>query len=589
MQHSRLGCFSATGLIIAGAALLVVVGVAYAGGNSIFSPGKLNAKAGSLRGGVTSHAAISQCAACHTPPFSATHMADRCAECHTEVMAEMGNPAELHGVMLAATGDVDCISCHTDHHGPNASMTSISMADFPHARLGFSLASHGTRADGESFVCADCHPQAYVTYTCEDCHRAEDAAFVEKHIAEFGKDCVACHDGVESFGRDFDHALTLFPLAGRHLAALCVDCHQDARALPALKSTPTDCVSCHLKDEPHGGRFGTDCASCHTTDAWAPAKFDHDLARFKLTGGHVDVACASCHKHGLLAGTPMDCASCHMDKDPHGDVFSTGCAACHSPNSWDDVSYDHSQTGFILDGAHINVACQDCHDSTPASQMSSTCGSCHAKDDAHRGQFGSNCGTCHTTTAWLPSTFDHSTSAVPLTGAHTSAACTSCHANGQFAGTPTSCGACHAKDDHHGGAFGTNCGACHSTTAWRPATFDHSLSRFPLTGAHASVACTTCHPNGQFSGTSSACVSCHAEPAYHRGIFGTKCGSCHNTSNWSARYSGPHPNSCDGPCLHHQGASCRDCHTRTLANATCTKCHDSNNPGEGGGGGGGGD
>jgi hypothetical protein len=518
MKSSRLGCFSVTGVVIAGVAILVIAGIAYAGGNALFSPGQLSAKMGTSLGGVASHAEIGQCSACHTSPFSSMHMADRCTACHTSVADEMKNPKTLHGVMFDSLGDRNCVSCHTDHHGSTASLTRISMVGFPHAQLGFSLASHALRTDGQPFVCADCHPNGYASYTCDTCHREIDAAFIEAHTSQYGAGCLGCHDGKESLGKKFDHAQTSFALTGRHLTVQCVDCHSDARSLSALQSTPTECVGCHGKDNPHSGDLGTNCGSCHATDSWSPAKFDHNLARFKLTGQHVDVPCESCHRNHVFAGTPMDCASCHMDKDPHGDVYSTECAMCHTTDAWGQVSYDHTQTGFILDGAHITVTCEQCHDNTPATQMSTTCGTCHAKDDAH------------------------------------------------------------------GGRFGTDCGACHSTTAWQPATFDHALSSFPLTGAHASLACESCHADGQFAGLSSACVSCHSDPAYHRGMFGTDCKSCHSTSNWSAKYTGPHPNKCDGPCLHHQGASCRDCHTKTLASATCTKCHGSNNPGDGGGG-----
>jgi len=429
------------------------------------------------------------------------------------------DPSTLHGAMWDATGEKNCLACHTEHHGGTASLTSIPMQGFPHRKLGFSLVAHTRQEEGSPIICADCHPDGYATFDCETCHRQMDAAFVSDHVQTFGTDCVACHDGLETLSADFDHAQTQFPLTGLHLNLLCVSCHEDARTLSDLQTTPTACINCHIQDDPHDLRFGNDCSVCHTSAGWSPAEFDHNLARFKLTGEHSGVACEKCHKEGLLAPISTSCESCHLQADPHGAVFGTDCASCHTPNGWDDVTYDHSRTGFILDGAHTALTCEQCHGDIPADQMSS------------------------------------------------------------------SCAACHAKDDNHGGRFGTDCGACHSTTAWLPATFDHNLSGFPLTGAHASAACESCHKGGQFAGTSSACASCHAEPSYHRGVFGTNCGSCHNTSNWSAKYTGSHPSIDEKNGMNHQGASCRDCHTQTLASATCTKCHDSNNPGDGGGGG----
>jgi len=41
------------------------------------------------------------------------------------------------------------------------------------------------------------------------------------------------------------------------------------------------------------------------------------------------------------------------------------------------------------------------------------------------------------------------------------------------------------------------------------ATFDHSQTPFPLTGAHATLTCTQCHIHNIFAGTPTACYACH--------------------------------------------------------------------------------
>jgi hypothetical protein len=217
------------------------------------------------------------------------------------------------------------------------------------------------------------------------------------------------------------------------------------------------------------------------------------------------------------------------------------------------------------------------------------CSSCHAKDDAHNGAFGTDCSQCHTTAAWLPASFDHSKLGFPLTGAHASLECAKCHLNNVFTAIDSACYACHAKDDAHNGQFGTDCGTCHTTPAWLPASFDHSKTGFPLTGAHAGLSCSKCHTSGVFSGLANACSSCHAEPSFHAGLFaGMTCDQCHTTASWGpAAFNLSHPSGCgEHGCINHEGATCRDCHTVNLSTATCLKCHDSNNPGEGGGGGG---
>jgi hypothetical protein len=171
-------------------------------------------------------------------------------------------------------------------------------------------------------------------------------------------------------------------------------------------------------------------------------------------------------------------------------------------------------------------------------------------------------------------------------------ACTQCHINGDFTNLSTDCYSCHAKDDAHNGQFGTDCGTCHSTTAWLPATFDHSRTKFSLTGAHAGLSCAKCHLNNNFTNLSPVCSSCHSDPSFHAGLFtNMSCDQCHNTSTWSpAGFNQVHPASCGEPaCVNHEGASCRDCHTENLSTATCLKCHISNNPGDEGGDVGGGD
>jgi hypothetical protein len=176
-----------------------------------------------------------------------------------------------------------------------------------------------------------------------------------------------------------------------------------------------------------------------------------------------------------------------------------------------------------------------------------------------------------------------------LTGKHAQVDCGGCHTGAHsiadLKATPQECSSCHTKDDAHKGQFGNSCGACHTTNGWLPATFDHAKTKFPLTGAHAGLACTKCHANAVFTVLSTACASCHPEPSYHSGLFaGMTCDQCHNTSAWSpALFNLSHPGNCgEGGCIDHQGATCLDCHPTNLTTSTCLKCHDSNNPGGGG-------
>jgi hypothetical protein len=528
MRKKPLGFLTLPGLIAALLTVLIVVGVGLVRGGVLFSPGALNAQTGAALGGVTAHAELSgKCSACHAFFWQKATMADRCIVCHTDVAAQLQDPSTLHGDQLKKKPGMPCRTCHPDHRGPTAAMTDMSMTDISHEAFGYSLNAHQHQSDGSPFVCKTCHVNGYLKFdqtVCTTCHQLIKSEFMQSHLQAYGENCLACHDGIETYGHNFDHSTVTFQLTGKHVSLDCPACHTGDRSIGDMRATPQDCYSCHAKNDAHQGQLGNDCGACHTTSGWIPASFDHAKSKFPLTGAHAN----------------LDCTKCHLNN-----VFT------------------------FLDDA---------------------CYSCHAKDDTHKGQFGTFCDSCHNTTAWLPPTFDHSKSKFPLTGAHANLACSKCHLNNVLAPLDTTCVSCHAKDDAHNGQFGTDCGACHTTSAWLPATFDHSRTKFPLTGAHANLGCTKCHINNNFTNLFSACASCHADPAFHAGLFtNMPCDQCHNTSTWSpASFNLSHPGGCgDSGCIDHQGATCRDCHTDNLSTATCLKCHTSNNPGGGDAGGGG--
>ena len=512
MKKPPLGFVSTPGIIGAVLAVLIVAGFAIANDGILFSPGALNAQSGAPLGGVSSHAEIAdQCSLCHVPFWSTASMADRCVVCHTDVAVQLLVPAPLHGVLRQANSNLACRKCHPEHGGPDAPLTIMVDAQFPHNLVGYSLAVHQRKSDGSVYVCRDCHAQGYTSFDqsiCSTCHTQMDATFLQTHSQEYGNNCLACHDGVDTYGDNFNHTNVPYPLTGGHVQVACTQCHINARSIEDLKSTPQDCAACHAATDPHQGRYGSDCSTCHTTAGWVTTTFDHNLSTFKLIGKHASVACESCHIDQVFAGTPTDCNSCHQ------------------------------------------------------------------KDDKHNGQYGTDCAACHTADGWLPASLDHNLFAFQLTGAHINVACLSCHINNVFKGTPSDCNSCHQKDDTHNGQFGTNCEACHTTSAWLPATFDHSTSGFPLTGAHVNLTCTQCHTSGVFSGLSTACVSCHAQPADHAGTFGTDCAQCHNTSNWNASFNHPggcdgncatHRGATCADChpVNYSTYTCSKCHDRT--------------------------
>lgn len=380
MQHNRrLGCFTGTGAFAGLVAIAIISAFIYFTGGAIFSPGGLNDQnqGGQPIGGVMSHAQIQQCKTCHAEFWSADTMSDRCQVCHTDITAQLRSPDQLHGAMAQASQKYECRDCHPDHRGASASLTELNLASFPHDALGFSLVKHQSKADGSALACSDCHTSdhaAFASDSCLECHRSTDMVFSDGHILSYGADCLACHDGVDRYGADFDHNKFPFPLTGKHATSTCESCHLNPHSAADLQNVSRECVSCHLEDDIHQGAYGAKCDTCHSSEAWKPAAFDHNLSAFKLDGKHSEVACADCHQNGVYQGTPAECASCHAEPVVHSGLFGADCASCHTTTAWLPAQFN-LQHIFPLDhGDGGQVSCATCH---PSTYTTYTCYGCH--------------------------------------------------------------------------------------------------------------------------------------------------------------------------------------------------------------------
>jgi hypothetical protein len=582
MRRNRLGCLTGTGILAALITAFLIAGYAVASGGSMFSPGHLNASRGSPLGGVTSHAEIAgACNTCHTSPWESQTMDDQCVVCHTDIPAQLADIQTAHGRMNRIDPKAKCRECHPEHRGSTASLTELDDWKYPHQLSGYSLTAHQFTSVNRKFRCADCHGIDVTIFdvrVCSTCHGLSDMAFTTNHILAYGRDCLDCHDGIDSLGRSFAHDKFAFKLTGGHVGVACEKCHVNAHDLAGFKALAQDCSSCHGKDDPHGGSLGNDCASCHSPEGWKIVNFDHNRAAFKLSGFHVNVTCANCHKNGIFKGTPGDCFSCHQQDDRHNGELGTECASCHKPTTWKDVSFDHSRTLFPLIGKHANLACANCHKNSTFKNTPLNCASCHV--DVHSGQMGNDCAGCHNPTSWKDVNFDHSKTGFPLIGDHKSVPCTNCHANGVYTGTAKDCFACHASKDVHKGQFGTDCASCHSPSGWKNVTFDHGKTAFPLTGEHAKVQCTSCHINNVYKGTAKNCYACHASKDSHGGQFGTDCASCHTASGWK-NVNFDHSKTAFPLTGGHTTVQCKACHVNGVFKGTpkdCYACHASKDP-----------
>jgi hypothetical protein len=434
---------------------------------------------------------------------------------------------------------------------------------------------------------------------CVACHGALAArirAGQGLHARQGYGDCKRCHvdhQGLDfelvwwgKAGREaFDHRESGYVLEGGHARIACRDCHKPDlnRQRQSLAAQGVDltrtylgletaCTACHADE--HRGQFpGQDCTSCHGLSTWKPAPgFDHAKTSYPLSGKHVTVTCAECHrrraadpanpaalyvKYDAVEG--RECVSCH--KDVHRTKLGTDCARCHTTASWDrirEASFDHGRTDYPLERKHVDVACDRCHRSGIAQQLPyEHCTDCHRDD--HFGQLASRpdrgaCEPCHDVGGFAPARYaldEHQKTTYPLSGGHLAVACNGCHTpataqeigemedirvpagatgnSARFHFASVRCATCH-PDVHHGEVDRwvreDGCESCHGDEGWARVVFDHELALYPLVGGHERAGCVECHEKvdvgtprerARFLETAVACESCHVDT--HHGQF----------------------------------------------------------------------
>ena len=362
--------------------------------------------------------------------------------------------------------------------------------------------------------------------------------------------------------------------------------------------------------------------------------------------------CGSCHALGDRE-VQGKCLECHREiaamrdsgQGLHARAEYGQCVDCHVEHQgrdfdlvhWPDgqQGFDHTATGFALEGRHAAKDCRACHTTkfvgdpgglkTAGKDLNRTflnldpaCKACH--QDPHAGQFKQDCTGCHDATAWKPAPrFDHAATTYPLIGKHRQVACASCHKPVEppqavvFAGLPAAnCTDCHR--DPHAGALGPRCTDCHSTEGWkqiRGAGFDHDKTRYPLRGRHAATACAGCHqdkgPKPAFARCSdchrdehggsvrkrpgwTACERCHTVDGFRPAAFSladhdttafplagahraVPCGLCHDPAGTKKSGAKPAPVDLSPPA-----ATCNACHAdphrwTAATPPACTVCH----------------
>ncbi len=401
------------------------------------------------------------------------------------------------------------------------------------------------------------------------------------------------------------HPLSQFVICLRALALLC----GLVFALPACAQ-----ISPGPLARAHQALSGpSNCTQCHSVSTRSAA--------FRCTECHSEIAAEIQNHHGLHAGFPL------------GGAPGSACVKCHSDHNgenfnmlhWDPTprGFDHSKTGYLLDGKHAATPCRACHTAQHISAatravlsrkdlsrtwmgLTQNCLSCH--EDKHQGRFGTTCTQCHSTSTWQGAkiddhAFDHSKTAFKLVGQHLNTPCLKCHTPGtdgqpRYTGLQFStCAACH--NDPHKGEFKQDCAFCHTPSTWKKSsfttTFDHSKTRFPLVGKHTTVACDSCHKSGDFKTpiAHTLCADCHkTEP--HGGQFlndpdGGKCERCHTVEGWAPSTFGipEHSKTAFPLVAPHGKVECKQCHNSVdkvvrykIRSAQCIDCHKDEHKGQ---------
>ncbi|MFC2103400.1 hypothetical protein ACFLSS_03110 [Bacteroidota bacterium] len=540
------------------------------------------------------------------------HQITNCISCHT-------------GLVFKAKA-TDCNSCHNDLHRESVGLDCSKCHDPAswivqdineiHQEGRFPLLGQHLNAD-----CIQCHSGYTDLYfepldiDCYSCHENDynSTSFPNHTETGFSTDCEVCHSITANNWSGVSIIHDFFPLTGGHQIQDCFACHDQGGNFSGLSS---DCYSCHQQDyetvtDPDhiAGNFPTDCTQCHSISGWVPATIDHNLTAFPLTGRHVNVDCADCHTAGF-SGTPIECYACHQsdyesvsDPDHVAGNFPTDCIQCHTTNGWEGAEFDHNNTEFALTGAHINVDCSACH-SNGYSGTPTDCYSCHNDDydtttnpNHQAAGFPTTCEDCHSTSVWEPANFDHDGQYFPIySGKHGGEwdQCSECHTvPNNF--TLFSCIDCHEHrqsemDPGHEGVEGyvydsEACFSCHPTGE-KEGAFDHSISEFPLTGAHNGLECIDCHQSGYIN-IPTECIACHqtdynnsSNPDHQTLVLTTDCETCHNTNpDWQPALFPIHNQYYLLEGAHLQISNdCSSCHNGDYNNTTdlCFDCHQSN-------------
>jgi hypothetical protein len=256
------------------------------------------------------HVTVS-CKSCHKGSLISKIKYTNCTDCHVDFHKGQFNKRDIKS---------DCQDCHTVEGFKGSSFTIER-----HNQGEFKL--EGAHV---AIPCISCHQKGdewqfqIPDKRCVICHPNIHKGIIDEKYMP-GEMCDKCHTTNSWNNINFDHQITRFELKGKHKEQLCSNCHlvknNDHQIVQKFNGFTGKCVECHV--DIHQKQFdengSADCIKCHGFANWKAEKFNHNLTRFKLEGGHLNVDCRKCHVKNTIATIPfvqyknteIKCISCH--------------------------------------------------------------------------------------------------------------------------------------------------------------------------------------------------------------------------------------------------------------------------------------
>lgn len=339
------------------------------------------------------------------------------------------------------------------------------------------------------------------------------------------------------------------------------------------RTSPGPLTTVHGREQDLAG--SSSCSECH--GGWFSSMTESCNACHERIESQIELGDGL---HGALgAQRASQCALCHSEH--HGESYSIVNARSFALAGFADVqAFDHAILGFEMDGAHLELACAQCHEHAAApvlppaalryGGLEQRCTSCH--EDPHKDQFAVGCTSCHGQDDWKTLHSDDHDRNLALVGGHGDVSCRTCHEErGKHAlelvggrGTKPqarACADCH--DSPHQRRFDTDaaaamglereagCVTCHAAehvlfaeAAALTSPTQHASSGFALALPHDELACDECHSAelgdyaARFPGRDAdTCSACHDD--VHDGQFATgpfssgDCIACHAREHFS--------------------------------------------------------